>query len=546
MSYNFAYVDMAFINGNVYTVNKDDDVCEAVGVIGNKIVFTGKKADLDEYITDATQVIDLNGRCLVPGFIDSHFHPILNGLLENSPDAAMINTGGVSSVKELLELFQKALSKKDRGQWVSSMGYDPMNFEEKRHPTLEELDRIAPDNPIHCMHVSGHICMYNSKALEYLKIYSAEDAKQFPEDEVVAEDGKLTGMLRGHTHFYLWGKVAYTPKQQEKAAMISQKALLANGVTSIHDCGECDAPSYHLMQKLAREKKFKVRNYMLLHSIFGKSYSLEDNEHWLGLGLMSGLGDEYFKIGSSKFMIDGGSGAPSCATRDPYSHDPNLKGEWGWERQEVSNYILKIHRADCQATSHAMGDLAVEFMVEGYENAFKEEPKPWLRHRIEHCAVSDQDLIDRMAKMNICPTINSGMITVRGKHYGNIYGEKRSKYFSGLKSMLDAGIVASLASDAPSGPMGMAIMDGAVNRTDRGNGFVLGGNQCVSVPEALRCMTYNAAYASYEEDIKGSIEVGKLADFAVLNRDLSSCPRGELGNIMIDMTIIDGVVEFER
>ena len=551
MKPNFTYVHKAFVNGNVYTVNQNDEIAEAVGVIDNKIVFVGSKSELDNYITEDTEVIDLNGRSLIPGFIDSHFHPILNGMIGASLDDAIVSIGfsQCKTMGELLAKLKEALALKEKGEWVSSMGYEPPKLPEDRHPTIEELDEVGPDNPIQCIHVGGHIAMYNSKALEYLGVFGPEDADKYPEDEVVVEDGKLTGMVRGHTHFALWEKVAYNAEQQERAAMKSHKLLLENGVTSIHDCGECDAPSYHIMQKLAREKTFKVRNYMLLHSIYGKPFSMDDNDYWMNLGLMSGLGDEHFKIGSSKFMIDGGSGAPSSACRAPYSHDPNLKGEKGWEREEVADYILKIHRADCQATAHAIGDLAIEFMVEGYEKAFAETPKPELRHRIEHCTITDQDLIDRMAKMNICPSMNVGMLTTYGKHYNNCYGDERSKFFVAIKSMLDAGINVSLASDAPSGPMGMTIMDGAVNRTDRSAanaGYVLGENQKVSILEALRCMTLNGAYISYEENIKGSIEVGKLADLVILSEDLLSYPVDDIGKIKVDMTMIDGVVEYER
>lgn len=125
----------------------------------------------------------------------------------------------------------------------------------------------------------------------------------------------------------------------------------------------------------------------------------------------------------------------SCATREPYSHDPELKSERGWEREEVAEYIKKIKDTECQATSHAIGDMAVEFMVEGYEKAFKTNPRPDLRHRIEHCSLTDQNLIDRMAKMNICPSVNAGLVAVLGANYEKFYGE-RTKYFGALRSML--------------------------------------------------------------------------------------------------------------
>lgn len=548
MIFDYSYVDVALINGHVITVNAKDDIAEAVGIKKNKIVFVGSTEDLLSISDDSTEVIDLGGKTLMPGIIDTHVHPMLNGFIGNSPESSIINIDRTrcKSVAEILDMLKQAASLRKPGAWISSMGYAPAFLEENRHPTLEELDRAVPNHPVQCLHMSGHIAMYNSKALACIGICGAEDAKKFPENEVEVIDGKLTGLLKEGTSFLLWSKVAYTEEEQRRAALNSQKKFLENGITSIHDCGECDGTSYHLMQKMCNERAFKIRTYMMLHSIYGKAFALEDNQHYLALGLRSGLGNEYFKIGSSKFMIDGGSGAPSSACREPYCHDPELKGVIGWERAEVADYICQLHNADCQATAHAMGDMAIEYMVEGYEKAFAIEPKPELRHRIEHCAVNDEDLIHRMAAMNICPTLNTGMITEQGKRYLEIYGEERAKYYSPLKSMLDAGIKVSLASDAPSGPLGFAMLDGAVNRYDRVNHAYFGKNQAVSVLEAIRCMTWHGAYASFEEDIKGSLEVGKLADMIVLNQNILECPKEQLNEIVVDMTMIDGKVEYRR
>ena len=452
------------------------------------------------------------------------------------------------SLEAMLQMIRKTASTLQPGRWISMMGYEPTLFPEGRHPTIEELDEAAPNHPVHCMHGGGHICMYNHKALEYLGVYGPEDAAKYPADEVEVVDGRLTGMVRGHTHFWLWGQVEYTEEQQRKAALKSQQQCFAAGITSVGDMGECDRPSYHTMQKLCRDREFRVRSYMALHSIFGKPYSLEDNDHWLKLGFLTGLGDEHFRVGPCKFMIDGGTGGPSCATREPYSHDPSLPRERGWEREETWDYIKKINDAGCQATAHAVGDLAVEFMVEGYERCFAENPEKVkrLRHRIEHCVIVDQDLIDRMARMNICPVLHPGLIQMLGKNLASFYGPERSRYLEAVRSMLDAGIKVSLHSDAPSGPVGIHVIDAAVNRYDRSKDYQFDQTQCVSVLDAIRCYTLHPAYASYQENIKGSIEVGKLADMIVLSDDILKIAPMDIHKLKVDMTMIDGIVEYER
>ncbi len=552
MNFDFSYLDIAFKNGSVITVNESDEIAQAVGVKGNKIVFVGTNEEIDQLIDEKTQVIDLKGRTLMPGINDSHYHPILNGMIGTDLDSAMVDTGFAQAkdIPSVLAILKAVTDTKAPGKWVSSMGFEATLLKEQRYPTLEELDAVAPNNPLQAITCNGHNAIYNSKALEYLKVYTAEDAKKYPEGEVVVADGKLTGEVRGHTHFWLWGQVEYTEPQQRKAAMKSQKQCLELGITSVGDMGECDAPSYHIMQKMCRDGDFKIRSYMALHSIFGKHYSLEDNEHWMKLGFVTGLGDEHFRVGPCKFMIDGGSGGPTCYTREPYSHDPNAPSERGWEREETWDYIKKVDDAECQCTAHAMGDGAIEFMVEGYEKAFAacedKEAFKARRHRIEHCMLVDQDLIDRMAKMNICPSVNAGLQIRNGKNLARFYGPKREKFLGALKSMMEAGVVCSLHSDAPSGPVGFEMIDGAVNRYDLRQGYQCDMSQAVTVLQAIRCCTYNAAYQSYEEKIKGSVEVGKLADLIVCDRDIQAMDTHELHNVKVDLTMIDGKVEYQR
>jgi len=313
--------------------------------------------------------------------------------------------------------------------------------------------------------------------------------------------------------------------------------------------GECDAPSYHVMQKLCRDRKFKVRVSMALHSIFGKPYSKDDNDYFINLGYMTGLGDEHFRVGPCKFMIDGGAGGPSCYTREPYTHAPDMVREKGWEREEVAEYIQFIEDHECQATAHAIGDGAVEFMVEGYEKAYAKATDKEVfrnrRHRIEHASLCDQNLIDRMVEMNICPSVNAGMVQMLGASYMEFFGD-RFHYIGALRSMLDAGLKPSLHSDAPSGPVGLQTIDGCINRIDRVKNIQCPKTQAISVLEAIRVATYNGAYSTHEEDIKGSIELGKLADLIVLSDDILAINPKEIYKLKVDLTMIDGEIVYTR
>lgn len=539
--------DLLFVNGPVITVDAENRICQAVAVSGNKIIYVGNTEEANLYAGHDTRVVDLQGKALLPGFIDSHYHPILNGFFGEDEDAAIIDISSEKcpAISDILDMVRKAAAKRPPGTWISMMGYNQNSLADRRHPIREELDKAAPNHPVQCMHVSGHISIYNSQALGTIGVFTPADAARYPQNEIEVNSGRLTGLVYDHTHFLLWSKVNYSEQQQFDAAMKSNDLLLKNGITSVHDPGECGEVSYRLMHDLCTKRIFKPRSYMMIHSIFGKQFSLAENKEFIEAGHVSGEGDSYFRFGSCKFMIDGGTSAPSCATRAPYSHDPNLPGILGWTREETAEYIQMLHRCGCQATAHAVGDLAVEFMVEGYEKAMSAFPRKDPRHRIEHCAIVDQHLIDRIARLGICPSLNPGFISWNGSNYTKFYGE-RMKYFIALRSMLDAGIRVSISSDAPSGPVEpMTVLDGAVNRIDRATGEPVDQTQRITLEEAIRCYTINGAYASKEEDVKGSIEVGKLADLVVLSRNPYDALPHQIREVKIEMTVIDGIIEYE-
>lgn len=548
INFDFSYLDTAFINGSVITVDAKDTIAEAVGVKGNKIVFVGSSAEIQELTDEKTKVIDLQGRSLLPGFNDTHFHLTLSGLRGPELDAAQVQQGPeqCASWPELLQLIRSIAARKKPGQWISLAGYE--SFWDTERPDLEALDEAAGDHPLHCMHGGGHICLYNHKALEYLGIYGPEDAARYPSCDIEIRNGKLTGLLRGNTHVLCMTYIDYTESQQREAVLKSQKLCLQKGITSVGDMGGYGPSFYHTLQKLSRTRTLRLRVNLALNNLLGKDLCIVEHQHLHSLGLMSGLGDEHFRLGPCKIMIDGGSSVPSCATREPYSHNPSLPRERSWEREEVWKHIQKIHEADCQASAHAIGDEAVEFMVEAYERccAKDSEKVRAMRHRIEHCTVMDQDLIDRMAVLGLCPSVNAALIRTHGANYARFFGPERNQYLAPLRSMLDAGIHCSVHSDMPSGPCGLECIDGAVNRYDRTQNIQCDRTQSVSVMEAIRCYTLNAAYSSFEEHIKGSIEVGKLADLIVLSDNILEIDPMDIPTLQVDMTMIDGNVEYER
>ena len=250
-------------------------------------------------------------------------------------------------------------------------------------------------------------------------------------------------------------------------------------------------------------------------------------------------------MGPIKFMLDGSTSGPSCYTKEPYCHDPSLKGIQSWKDQEELNaYVLKAHQAGFQICAHAVGDAAVDQLVTAYEYALEHEPKENHRFRIEHCGITSPELIERIKKIDAVVVSNPSFLTINGADYNTIYGDRTERFFAS-KTYEENGIVEGFGSDYPvSMTNPLHAIYGAVTRKDIAANTVCGGSQKISVINAIRCHTYNNAYASFNEKSVGSLEVGKLADIVVLSANILDCPVEEIKDITIEKTMIDGIVEY--
>ena len=244
-------------------------------------------------------------------------------------------------------------------------------------------------------------------------------------------------------------------------------------------------------------------------------------------------------------MLDGSSSGPSCAVIEGYSHDPANHGIQVWEQEEADEIVLAAHKAGFQVTAHAVGDKAVTIMVNAIEKALRQYPREDHRHRIEHCGLTNPELIGRIAKLGIIPISNPSFITINGTDYNRYYGE-RVDYLFALKSYLDAGIITAIGSDSPvTHPNPMNSLFGALNRKDQKTGDSVGEMQKVGVKEIVRMFTYNGAYASFEETVKGSLEPGKLADIVVLTENLLDYPPESIQDVRVAYTLVDGKVVYK-
>lgn len=536
------YADIVFLNGNVITVNENNEIVEAAATKGKRIIGVGSKKEIQRFIDDKTKIIDLNGRSLLPGFIDSHIHFMMYSLFYKS--TIDIAYDKVQSIEGIKELIKEAVKKKKPGDWICLWGYDQNKLLEKRHPTIEDLDEVAPNNPVQCVRCCGHMGVYNSKAFEIGGITSPYQYE--PGEVVVDESGKMTGLLKETPNDMLWSYIKYSDEEIKEGYRAFGKLMLKSGITSIHDAGTYGAQYIKVLQDVIKEGTFPVRVYTILYNVFGKAPSKKWIYDYINTGIHTGMGNAHFKIGAAKILLDGSTSGPSCATREPYSHDPNLKGILNWKQEEVNEVFLDAQRAGFQVTAHAVGDKAVEQAINAIEYALKNCPKENHRNRIEHCGLTDEALIKRIKDLEIIPISNPGFITINGSDYNRYYGDRVNFMFA-ARTYKENGIITAFGSDCSvinENPM--LGLYGAVTRKDINAGETCGEYQKISILDAIRCYTYNGAYASFEEDVKGTIEIGKLADLVVLSEDILECEKEHIKDIKVDMTLVDGEIVYER
>lgn len=538
---DFLVADTIFVNAKALTVNAKNEIVEAVAVKGNKILAVGSNDEMKKLSGNHTEIIDVKGNTVVPGFIDSHIHFGMYGLLDHG--IIDLNYPKAKSIKEIKELIKADVAKKKKGEWIKLQGYDHNKLEEKRHPSVEELDEVAPDNPVQCTRCCAHMGVYNSLALKLGKV---EKPEQFAPGEVVSENGKLTGLLKETAHMYLSTKVEFSEEEVTKGLKNADNIMLELGITSIHDAGAYGALSTKMMQNACNNGIVNVRIRPMIFDMFGKDSNKEYIRSFIKTGVHTGCGNEKYKIGPTKIMLDGSSSGPSCAVIEGYTHDPSSHGIQVWEQEEADEIICQAHLAGFQVTAHAVGDKAVEIMVNAIEKALIKMPRTDHRHRIEHCGLTNPNLIKRISELGIIPISNPSFITINGSDYNRFYGD-RVNYMFALKSYIENNIITAIGSDSPvTHPNPMNSFYGALNRKDCKTKDSVGEMQRVGVLDVVRMFTYNGAYVSFEEDIKGSLEPGKLADIAVLSENILDYPSEDIRDVKVDYTMVDGVIRYKR
>jgi predicted amidohydrolase YtcJ len=509
------------VNGNILTMEPKHPSAQAIAIVGNRILRTGTNKEISTLSGKNSTTINLKGSTVLPGFTDCHIHLIEYGLSLNTIDLRDVQT--IEKMKRLVA--QRAA--KTTG-WVLGRGWDQEKFAENRYPTRHDLDEASPNNPAILTRVCGHICIVNTLALKEANIDSHTPN---PEGGVIDRDasGEPTGILREKAVGLVEAKIPPPPVEDYVKATLAacQKALEA-GLTAVH-CITSSPQELKALLNLKAEGRLPLRFYVFI----------PDSELGIAkaLGLRSGFGDEWVRLGGVKIFTDGSLGARTAALQEPYNDDPSNVGVAVHTQTELNTIISEAHAAGLQAAVHAIGDRAIAMVLDAINEAKKLKPSEDLRHRIEHVSVVNPKLIGRMKRTGLIASVQPHFIT-SDYWLQQRLGITRAAFTYPLRSMLQNGIRVVGGSDCPVDPLTpLSGIEAAVNRP--------GSDEAVSVEDAISFYTRSAAYASFDEDFKGTISPGKYADLVVLAQDPRKVSTSAISKIPILMTMVGGRIAYK-
>lgn len=528
--------DLIVRNARVYTSKYAEgaetmETAEALAVTHGKFTAVGSDDEVSNLAGPGVEVVDAGGMTVVPGFIDAHCHPGgMRDLFEVNLD--------VRTIADIKLAIRAAAADTRAGYWVDGFKYDDTKVTENgeyRRITRHDLDEAAPDHPVRVSHRGGHIAWYNSKAFEMAGVTrSVADPPggRFEKDA----DGELTGLVEEKAQEVFRGvgrRRVYGREEFRQGVAHMSKLMTAAGITSVHQTGG-DSDGLRALEDAYAAGELRYRMYYFA-SAGADLYSALKTA-----GIHRGFGNEWLRIGAVKYGADGSASGRTMYMSTPYEGTDD-HGILTMTPEEIMEAVEESHAYDFHIGIHANGDLTIGYVLDAYEKVLAEAPRD-ARHRIEHCSLVNPDLLRRIRDSGSIPTPFWTYVHYHGNKWVE-YGAEKMKWMFAHKSFLDYDIRVAGASDYVPGPYEpMMALQAMVTRKDT-EGRVWGENQKVTMDQALRIGTINGAYASFEEDLKGSIEVGKLADFVMLEEDpheVAATDPDRIKEIVVHRTVVGG------
>jgi predicted amidohydrolase YtcJ len=534
---NHKQADLVIIGGKIATVDDDFSITEAVVVQNAKIVFVGTNEDAIGYIGNKTKVIELNGELVLPGLIDSHGH-----LTGYGKSLEHIDLVGTKSYQEIIELVVEKVKTAKHGEWIRGRGWDQNDWDIKEFPHHQSLSDISPNNPVLLSRIDGHAILVNQNAMEIAQINKFSSNPDG--GKIIRDSNDLpSGILIDNAEKLI---TDYIPKYStEKIRSIIQGA--ANkctefGLTGVGDAGipisRIDDYKY-----LIDNNKMPIRiNAMLADTVVNNIYAFLQNYK------VDNHGNDFLRIKSVKLYADGALGSRGAALLEQYSDDPENSGLIVTGYSHMLEVCIAALESDFQVCTHAIGDKAIRTMLNVYEEALVESPNADHRFRIEHSQIVNLDDVSRYAELGVIPAMQPQHAVSDMPWTEDRIGSDRVKGAYAFRSFIDKGIIIPCGSDFPvEVPNPLIGIHNAVTRQDE-NGNPKGGwlpEQKMTIEEAIKGYTIWAAYSAFQEDILGSIEVGKYADFTILDNDILTIEPVEILNTKPIYTLVGGEIKYQ-
>ena len=511
--------DLIFKNAYIITVDPKRPNAEFVAVKGDKIICAGFKERLDDFTGPGTKVIDCEGNTLLPGFNDAHCHIFS---LIRKLTSIDLSPPKIQSINDIKTVIKEKADKTPPGEWITGTDYNEFYLAEKRHPTRWEIDEVAPNNPVILSHRSLHGCVLNSMALALagITIETPEPAGAMI-DRDVARGGEPNGFL-AEMLGYIREKIMppISGEELNKGIKLANVQYLSQGLTSLQDATVVnDLKRWHQYQHFKDESLLQSRVYMMIGTATLKEFQES--------GLNFGDGDENLRLGAVKIV-------PSMISDKLYP-----------SQEELNSLVLHMHQAGFQLAIHGVQTSLIDAIISTYEYLQKQIPNFNIRrHRIEHCSECPPQLMERIKKLNPVIASHPSFMYFSGDRYLATVSKDTVPWLYRIGTMVKQGLTVAGASDSPIVPNSPLIgIYGGVNRKTS-SGQLLGKEESLSASQVLAMYTINAAYASHEENIKGSIAAGKLADLVLLSGNPTQVPTEEIKDIKVLMTVIGGKVVY--
>lgn len=517
---NLLAPDTIYWNGTIITMNSDSPSANAVAIKDGKIVSVGTDQDIRKLAGQNTKTIDLEGKVMIPGLIDAHSHFPTSGLDDlvyanlNSPPVGTIET-----IENIVEVLKLSLKDTADGEWILGRGYDQTLIKEQRHPSRLDLDKVSVKHPIVITHTSGHLVVANSAALKLAGITKETPDPSGGKIWRDVETGEPTGLLEESAMQLVNKHIPPVSFEQnvESVKEAVEQYTAAGVTTSIIAHGTKEG-----LIDLQKYSKMGILPIRITSMGSGGLGDASKSSVELG-GIVTGFGNDLLKVGPIKLWQDGSIQGYTGYLDKPYhvppGDDPEYRGHPIQSREALTEQVIELHKAGYQIAVHANGDAAIDDILYAYRKAQEAFPRNDARHRIEHAQMAREDQLDAMKELEITPSFYVSHTYFWGdQHWETFMGPERAARMSPLQSAEDRGIKFSIHLDTPVTPMSpLQAVWSAVNRTTRSN-EVVGAEQRITPIQALRAVTIDAAWQNFEEDIKGSIEKGKYADFVILEK----------------------------